>query len=264
MESKASGQLQSPTGSANAGDEGEGVYNSKKKLAFIDLLIEHHLRDPTSLSEIDIREEVDTFMFEGHDTTTMSLIWTTYLVGKHPEVQDKIQAELDDVFPDEESIRYLTTENIRKLKYLEACIKESLRLFPSVPFIGRITSEDLVCADQVIPKDTTLILMLFNMHRSPNYYVKPDHFIPERFLDADSSLKIKSPYAYVPFSAGPRNCIGQKFALQEEKVILAKVFKHFCVHSTQDVDKLQIVPELVIRPKHSINVQFSRRTFAEQ
>lgn len=244
----------------------------KGRLAFIDILIEQHLRTPTAFTELDIREEVDTFMFEGHDTTAMSMIWTLYLLGKHPEVQERVQAEIDQVWAngdqqeaagdDEEESNSAgwSMRQLRELKFLEACIKESLRLFPSVPFIGRLATEEMPLSDgQVIPKGSTIFLFIYSIQRDPKYFLRPDLFLPDRFLAQASSASRTNPFAFVPFSAGPRNCIGQKFALQEEKVILATVLRHFRLESVQELDKVLIHPELVLRPKNPINIRFVPR-----
>lgn len=112
---------------------------SQKRIAFLDVLLKAKHDDPTITFE-DIREEVDTFMFEGHDTTAAAASWACQLIGSHPQVQEKLHAEIDSVLG--ESNRPLTNEDLRELKYLDCVIKETLRLFPSVPFFGRKFSED--------------------------------------------------------------------------------------------------------------------------
>ena len=99
----------------------------KKRLAFIDILIEQHLAQPSEFTELNIREEVDTFMSAGHDTTAMSMIWTLYLLGSHPEIQDRVHSEIDSVFQDDQQGWSMT--QLRKFKFLEACIKVSLNDF---------------------------------------------------------------------------------------------------------------------------------------
>ena len=120
-----------------------------KRKAFLDILLNAKLNDATLTSD-DIQEEVDTFMFEGHDTVTSAISWTVQLIGSHPHVQKKLHKEIDKVFGS--SDRYLTNEDIHLLDYLECVIKESLRLFPSVPFLGRKVSEDCEIAGFKIPK----------------------------------------------------------------------------------------------------------------
>ncbi|OQR73365.1 cytochrome P450 4V2-like [Tropilaelaps mercedesae] len=126
-------------------EQSVGGVDVKKRLAFLDLLLDEHLKNPQLLLEEDIREEVDTFMFEGHDTTAMALSWTIFLLGHHPEAQRKCHEELDRIFnkggqddgDSDEDTRPATVEDLRDMKYLECCIKEALRLYPSVPIVGR-------------------------------------------------------------------------------------------------------------------------------
>ncbi|GFO38082.1 cytochrome p450, partial [Plakobranchus ocellatus] len=123
-----------------SGEAGMGLRDKKVRLAFLDMLI--FMSDNlTKLSFEDIREEVDTFMFEGHDTTAAAMNWATHLIGANPECQAKVHEEIDSVFGQDD--RDPTMEDLKELKYLECCIKEALRLFPSVPMFARTASEDV-------------------------------------------------------------------------------------------------------------------------
>ena len=226
----------------------------KRRMAFLDSLIVHHLNDPNSLTEKGIREEVDTFMFEGHDTTSMALSWTTYLIGLNPDIQKKCHEELDSIFGDDKD-RPLTMQDLRQMKYIEACIKEGLRLFPSVPYIARVSNQEIMINGHLIPKGVTLLLYLHQVHRDPEVFPKPEVYMPERFLDPGKM----HPFAFVPFSAGPRNCIGQKFALLEEKAIISSIFRNFNVTSIDHRDKIKVATELVLRPKIPIKLKLDVR-----
>ena len=114
---------------------------TKKRLAFLDLLIEAS-QDGAVLSNEDIREEVDTFMFEGHDTTSAAISWILLLIGSDPEIQEKIVEEIDSVMGGDRE-RFPTMKELLDMKYLECCIKEGLRLYPSVPIIARQLYEDV-------------------------------------------------------------------------------------------------------------------------
>ncbi|XP_048512933.1 cytochrome P450 4C1-like isoform X2 [Athalia rosae] len=129
------------TGSNVYGFEGEGFVKGKRRLAMLDLLISASKQN-ANIDDEGIREEVDTFIFEGHDTTAMALAFTLLLLAENKEAQDKARAEVDDKFDESEEGK-LTLKDIQSLVYLERCIKESLRLFPSVPFISRHVSEEL-------------------------------------------------------------------------------------------------------------------------
>ena len=112
---------------------------SSKRIAFLDVLLKAKSEDPTFTFD-DIQEEVDTFMFEGHDTTAVAASWACHMIGSHPDVQKKLQEEVDGIFKG--SDRQVTNDDLRDLKYLECVIKETLRMFPAAPLLGRTLSED--------------------------------------------------------------------------------------------------------------------------
>ncbi|KAF5277790.1 hypothetical protein FQR65_LT03770 [Abscondita terminalis] len=216
---------------ANRRDEllTQQVYNltdlegSRKRIAFLDLLLTSTV-DGKPLTKEAIREEVDTFMFEGHDTTTSGISFTLYLLSKHQEVQKKVLDEIITTFGDE-TILQLSYEGLQNLKYLEQVIKESLRMYPPVPIISRLVTEDVLYDGQIIPKGTVTVIFAYELHNNPSIFPNPDVFDPERFNVTNS--KNISLYSYIPFSAGPRNCIGQKFAMLELKASVCKVLHKF-------------------------------------
>ncbi|KAH9512026.1 Cytochrome P450 4V2, variant 2 [Dermatophagoides farinae] len=229
----------------------------------MDLLIEQHLKDPKQFTELDIREEVDTFMFEGHDTTAMSLIWTLHLLGNHPDIQNRVHKEIDEIRQQSDDDDDQTTQNwsqnqLRQMKFLEACIKESLRIYPSVPVISRYTHQDTeIEPGRIIPKGTSVALVLYMIQRDPKYFQQPERYIPGRFIeDSEHYCGRMNPFAYVPFSAGPRNCIGQKFALQEEKIMLATLLSRYRVESGDNCGNVDVKAALILRPKSSVNIRF--------
>ncbi|XP_064098017.1 cytochrome P450 4c3-like isoform X1 [Macrobrachium nipponense] len=224
--------------------EDDALLGKKQRLAFLDLLLEASEKDPTITDE-DIREEVDTFMFEGHDTTAAAINWSLYLLGCHPDIQARVYEEIDSIFGGDD--RPITMNDLRDLKYTENCIKEALRIFPSVPFIGRELREEAVIDNYRIPVGTTILIITFRLHRDPEQFPNPEVFDPDRFLP-ENCLN-RHPYAYVPFSAGPRNCIGQKFALMEEKIVLTTILRKFRVESCTRREDLKLLGELILRPE---------------
>ncbi|XP_005184050.1 probable cytochrome P450 4d14 [Musca domestica] len=196
----------------------------KKRMALLDVLLQSTV-DGKPLSDMDIREEVDTFMFGGHDTTTSSISFTLHLLSRHPEIQEKVLEEIYSVIGEDKE-KPVTMKDLHELKYLECVIKESLRLYPSVPMIGRFIEEDIVLNGITIPANTNITLLMYAAMKDPENFPKPEEFLPERFMCTDDANKI-NPFAYVPFSAGPRNCIGQKFAMAEMKSTISKILRHF-------------------------------------
>ncbi|XP_069711994.1 cytochrome P450 4V2 [Phaenicophaeus curvirostris] len=228
---------------------------SKRRKAFLDMLLSATDDEGNKLSYTDIREEVDTFMFEGHDTTAAAMNWVLYLLGHNPEAQKKVHRELDEVFDNTE--RPITMDDLKKLRYLECVVKEALRLYPSVPMFARTLREDCSIRGYQVPKGTNVIVITYVLHRDPEIFPDPEEFRPERFFP--ENCKGRHPYAYVPFSAGPRNCIGQRFAQMEEKALLALILRRFWVDSCQKPEELGITGELILRPNNGIWIKLKRR-----
>lgn len=245
--------------------------------AFLDLLLEK-LNSSTGeqrLTDEEIREEVDTFMFEGHDTTAMALSWTLFLLGHNMQVQRRLQQEVDHLFEtqlfgnnddddndNETDHQTIELDQVKKLKYLECVIKEALRLCPSVPFIGRQTTGELKLGEHVIPPGCVIFVLIYQLHRNSETFPNPERFDPDRFLP--ENMAGRHPFAYVPFSAGPRNCIGQKFAMAEMKTILLNLVRNFEFVSVTPLDKARVQMEMVLRPKCSLDIRIKPRGQQQQ
>jgi len=238
----------------NTKEEDEGV-GQKKRHAFLDLLLDAS-EGGKVMSDMDIREEVDTFMFEGHDTTATNMSFSLWLLATHPEIQARCHKELDTIFSGDQD-REATSQDLAEMKYLESCLKESLRLYQSVPIIGRQLGEEVEIEGHVIPRGTNMILLFFLLHRDPKTFPDPNRFDPERF--SLENQQARHPYSYVPFSAGPRNCIGQKFATMEEKVVVSSVLRKYTLRSTMTVDEIPLCAEVILRPKNGLRISLQKR-----
>ncbi|KAL2719308.1 cytochrome P450 4C1-like isoform X1 [Vespula squamosa] len=250
--------------------ESENNNNStklKKGLALLDLLIATSLNG-NQIDEEGIREEVDTFMFEGHDTTAAALSFALSLFAKHEDVQERIRGEVNMVM--KEKNNELTISDLQELSYLEICIKESLRLYPSVHAIFRYMSQDLqlsmnyiyikhalsfyrlifiinlLVENYLIPAGAICHVNIHSIHRNPKYWPSPNVFNPDRFLP--ENMKERNPYLYIPFSAGSRNCIGQKFAMLELKLIIAHILHNFYLEPVDELDDIQMTGDLILHP----------------
>ncbi|KAH8404056.1 hypothetical protein KR215_008729 [Drosophila sulfurigaster] len=205
----------------------EGDEFSRKKMVFMDVLLSSTI-DGRPLTQQEIYEEVSTFMFEGHDTTTSGVAFAGYLLSRFPEEQRKLYEEQQAVMGNEMH-RDATFQEIADMKYLDLFIKEAQRVYPSVPFIGRYTEKDYDIHGTIVPKGTTLNLALINLGYDDRTFKDPLRFKPERF-----ETEKPGPFEYLPFSAGPRNCIGQKFALLEIKTVISKLVRSFEVLPAMD------------------------------
>nr|WPM94879.1 cytochrome p450 4CF4 [Polyphagotarsonemus latus] len=236
---------------------------TKTRLAFLDLLLQQHFKDPKNFTLEDVREETDTFMFAGHDTTAMGLSWTIYMLGRYPLVQQKARNEVDEIIANMSStcsckhkIEF-SLEDLKEMKYLECVLKEVQRIYPTAPFFGRRVTEDIPMKNYTIPEGSTVTIFTYAMHRNPKFYPNPLKFDPDRFLPENKSER--HAYAFIPFSAGARNCIGQKFSSIEQKLILAKLLHNFYFESVDAEDKLVIVGEMVLKSKNGLRSKIYRR-----
>ncbi|XP_014204295.1 cytochrome P450 4C1-like [Copidosoma floridanum] len=223
---------------------------SKRRLAMLDHLIAAYKEG--QIDDDGICEEVDTFTFEGHDTSAMSMCFLLLLLAEHKDVQSKARAEINEVL--EVTDGKLRMEDLPKLSYLEQCVKESLRLYPGVPFISRSVTRDLQLKNYLIPKGAIAHLHVFDLHRDPNFWPEPDKFDPDRFLP--DLIQHRHPFSFLPFSAGPRNCIGQKFAMMELKTLTAHLLHNFYLEPIDLAHDVPIHCDLVIRPSRPMHIKF--------
>ncbi|XP_050086154.1 cytochrome P450 4d1 [Anopheles aquasalis] len=229
---------------------------SKKRMAFLDLLLQSTI-DGRPLTDLEIREEVDTFMFEGHDTTTSAISFLFHSLAHNPQVQQKVFDEVKSIIGDDRS-RPVTMAMLNDMNYLDLVIKETLRLYPSVPMFGRKMMENTEINGKIIPSGANMIVMPFFLGRNPKHFPDPLVFDPERF-NVETSAEKTNPYQYIPFSAGPRNCIGQKFAMLEIKSVASKVLRQYELLPPAEPQKISLIAELILRPEHGIPLRVRNR-----
>ncbi|XP_067124836.1 cytochrome P450 4C1-like [Centruroides vittatus] len=234
--------------------EEKEVVGVKKRRAFLDFLLYHHLTDG-SLDEEDIREEDDTFMFEGHDTITIKISWSLYLPGLHHDIQGKVYQELEEIFG-KDMDKLITSKELKNMKYLECVIKEAIRTCPPVFIILRKNPSDLKVGDYVLPK-SSFVINIYGIQHNPTVFVNLELFDPERFLP--ENCKSRHPFAFLPFSAGPRNCLDQRFAMMEMKTVLSNVIRHFRVKSLDHKNKIFEFSDIILRPKFCIRMIVEKR-----
>ncbi|XP_064458393.1 cytochrome P450 4c3-like [Ornithodoros turicata] len=233
-------------------EESEGQKNKTNR--FIDVML-RMFKEDGSLQEVDLVDEIVAAFVGGFETTSLSMSYALHLLGSHPEVQRKVHEELDVVFGDDKD-RPVTKEDAKELKYLECVIKETLRLFPPLPILGRDFRTDTTIGGHTIPKGTVGLVLLYFLHRNPKVYENPNDFIPERFLETSAK---HHPFAFIPFAGGLRNCLGQNYAKTEEKIVLSHILRNFRVISKVPTEDIKIDMELMLRPMDKLLVKFIPR-----
>uniref|UniRef100_UPI003B5B31EC cytochrome P450 4C1-like n=1 Tax=Leptopilina boulardi TaxID=63433 RepID=UPI003B5B31EC len=232
----------------------DGIKGQKKRMAMLDHLIAAQ-KFGKQIDDEGIREEVDTFIFEGHDTTAMAMCFAVLMLAEHKDVQDRVRKEVDYLLDGKNG--KITSAEVQNMNYLEQCIKETLRLYPSVPFIARKVNEDLQLKHCFIPAGTIVDLHIFDLHRDPNFWPNPEKYDPDRFLP--EKMHNRHPFSYVPFSGGPRNCIGQRFAMLELKALLAHLIYNFIFEPIDNSQDIIFTADLVLRTESPIRVKFISR-----
>ncbi|CAJ0922407.1 unnamed protein product, partial [Mesorhabditis belari] len=226
------------------------------KVTFLDFLLE--AKEANNLTDEDIREEVDTFMFEGHDTTSSGIAWILWCLAHHQDVQENLLDEINSVFQDGNSTN-LTHEMIKETPLLDQIIKESARIFPPVPIVQREIQNDFQSGEFILPKGCVVWINPMIIHR--NRKVWGDDFMqfkPERF--APENEKPRHPYDLIPFSAGLRNCIGQRFALLEEKVMVMHLIKNYKLFPTEvGFHENELREEIVTKPHRGLKLRIEKR-----
>ncbi|XP_076162479.1 cytochrome P450 4g15 [Ptiloglossa arizonensis] len=228
----------------------------KKRQAFLDLLIEAG-QDGVVLNDQEVKEQVDTIMFEGHDTTASGSSFFLSMMGCHPDIQEKVIQELDEIFGD--SDRPATFQDTLQMKYLERCLLETLRMYPPVPIIARDVKSDLklVSGNYTIPAGCTVVIGTIKMHRQPHIYPNPDNFNPDNFLPEKTANR--HYYAFVPFSAGPRSCVGRKYAMLKLKIVLSTIMRNFRVRSDVKETDFRLQADIILKRAEGFKIKLEPR-----
>lgn len=206
------------------------------------------------MTDRQIRDELMTFLMAGHETVSAGLAWVWYLLSTHPNIARKVRAEVDTVLGD----RVPTVEDIPNLKWVSMVIDETMRLYPPLFVIPRTPIVDDEIGGYRIPSGSTFIALCpYVTHRHPDFWENPEGFDPERFTPERSAGRHR--FAYFPFAAGPRKCIGDYFGLMEMQVIVAMVMQRYRVDLVQGFP-VSPQPALSLRPRHGLQMHVATRT----
>lgn len=202
-----------------------------------------------AMSDAEIRDQVLIFLLAGHETTSTALTYTLRLLGRHPDVQEKVRTEVDAVggVP--------TAEQATTLTYTTMVLKEAMRLYPSAPMIGRSCVADDQIGGYLIPAGADLVVSPWMTHRHPAFWDEPARFNPERFTPERE--KARHRYAWYPFGGGPRACIGQYFSMLESTVALAGLVQNF--EFAADAAEPKYTNHITLRPTEPVPVLVETR-----
>jgi cytochrome P450 len=228
--------------------------SSMERNDFLSILLQAKDEDGKPMSDEQVMAECATLFGAGHETTATALSWTWYLLCQHPESYQKVQQEVDSVLQG----RTPTYDDLARLPYCLQVFKEAMRLYPPAYAFSRRALRDVEIDGYHVPKGRVVLLAPYTLHRREEYFPDPEKFDPERFTPERE--KRLPRYAYLPFGAGPRICIGMYFAMMEGHLLLATLAQHvsFSLVPSQSIEP-DPVHHLALRPNGAVNVVVKKR-----
>ena len=211
----------------------------------LSMLLRAQDEDGGGMTDQQLRDEVMTVFFAGHETTAIALTWTFYLLAQHPEIEAKLRAEVSTVLAG----RSASVEDLPRLSYADSVVREAMRLYPPVWSLGREALEECAVDGYPIPRGAQVVFSQFVLHRDPRYWEEPEQFRPERWADGLAERLPRG--AYFPFGGGPRGCIGIQFALMEAVLLLVTVIGQVRL-SLVPGQKITPTPSMTLRPKEGL------------
>ncbi|XP_058013528.1 cytochrome P450 3A9-like [Ahaetulla prasina] len=198
----------------------------QRRVDFLQLMIESQnsltSHEVNGLTDTEILAQAIIFIFAGYETVSSALSFLTYELALHPDIQQKLQEEVDEILPNKAPITY---EALMQMEYMDMVISETLRMYPGIGRLQRMCKNTIKVNGITIPKGMGIVISPAILHYDPEYWPEPEQFRPERF-----SKEVKetiNPYTYLPFGAGPRNCIGMRFAFLTMKAAVASLMQSF-------------------------------------
>jgi cytochrome P450 len=218
----------------------------------LSMLLSAQDEDGSRMTDRQLRDETITLFLAGHETTASTLSWTWWLLAQNPAAEAKLHSELDAVLGG----RGPALDDLPKLSYTGHVVTESLRLYPPAWGLARLAVEDHRIAGYPVTKGMGVAMAQWVVHRDPRWYDAPEEFRPERW--EGDLLKRLPKFAYFPFGGGPRQCIGNAFALMEASLILATIAQKFRLRLVTD-HMVQPLASITLRPRHGVRVTLDRR-----
>ena len=216
----------------------------------LQILMDARYNDGRGMSDELILSESMQLLVAGHGTSSNALSWLLYLLSSRPDCVDRIRQEFDAVLGE----RPLTFSDVPKFEFTTQVIMEALRLYPPFWMVDRMALADDRAGDLDIPRGSTVVVFIYGAHHSPHYWENPESFDQERF--SKGKEKLHTPFAHLPFGAGPRGCIGGNYAMLQMLMILSVLLRKydFCLVPGQTIEAR---PMVILRPEHGIRMTFS-------
>ena len=215
------------------------------------MLMEARDESGAAMSDKQLRDEVITLLTAGHETTTLVLAWTCFLIATRPDVVERMTAEA--AFLNGRSPAY---EDLMKLRYSRMVVEESMRLYPPVWTLARTAVNEDEIGGYRIPAGSEILIFPYITQRHPKWWTDADVFRPERFAPENSSARPR--YAYLPFGAGPRTCIGLNFAMTEILVVLTLLLQRFRLNLAIDPAAVYAEPSVTLQPRPGVPMRLQR------
>nr|AFI45013.1 cytochrome P450 CYP410a1 [Dendroctonus ponderosae] len=232
--------------------DAKGDFHSEDNNAELPLLDLMTSLKESIISEKDLFNDMVFIAAAATDTTGHTLMMAFTFLGMFPDVQETLLEEITRVGSN------ITFDDLLKLSYTEAVINETLRLFPVVPFVGRVLDKDIDLGHKVIPRGTHFAASIFDLHRDNRYWPDPLKFNPNRFLPENIS-KVQ-PGTFIPFSTGPRDCIGKAQAMAMMKITIALIIRNFKIHSKhKSIEEFQYISGITMKTRQQPDCHFSLR-----
>jgi cytochrome P450 len=217
----------------------------------LDMLLKARYEDGTAMSDEQLIDEVLILFTAGHETTANALSFTLFLLASHPEIQEQLYQEVANVNFEDTNMDLM--QGAMQLHLVKQCLEEALRLYPPAYVIDRIARDDDTFDGISLPKDTMVLMSIYELHRYADFWERPSEFMPSRFNGTD-----KNDYSdyYYPFGAGPRMCVGNNFAMYEMILAVAEIVRKYKI--TTSLENVEINPLISLKPK-SVPLLFEER-----
>jgi cytochrome P450 len=215
-------------------------------------LMDARYSDGKGMTDELILSESMQLLVAGHETSSNALSWLLYLLSSHPDCLERVRQEFDSVLGEAP----LGHGEVPKFEFVTQVIQEALRLYPPFWMVDRMAVTDDRVGDVAIPRGSMVIVYVYGAHHAPRYWQNPETFDTERFTKANE--KLRTPFTYLPFGAGPRGCIGGNYAMLQILMILSDLLRKYDFQLAPG-QKIEARPMVILRPKHGIRMTFTKQ-----